>query len=84
MQALLVPVGFPGIIDVHGFHLNFYTSPSFLSIAIYLILIWLVIFKFNEYVVFDNKNADKYLSINSSGRIKLKKKKNIFLFNLKI
>ncbi|RNA24089.1 Major facilitator superfamily domain-containing 8 [Brachionus plicatilis] len=66
LQALLVPVGFPGIIDVKAFHLNFYTSPAVLSIIIYLILIGIVLLKFNEYVVIDNKNVDKLLSVNSA------------------
>lgn len=70
LQAGLVPIGFPGIIDITGFRLNMYTSPAFLSALIYLILLILITFKFNEYVVLDSNVIEKTtMSINAEGKI---------------
>ncbi|CAF0817949.1 unnamed protein product [Brachionus calyciflorus] len=66
LQAALVPIRYPGLIEMKGFHLNMYTSPAILSVLIYLVLILLIVFKFNEYVVLDNSIIQKTsLSINT-------------------
>ena len=53
MQAALVPLNYPGAVHSKWFHLNVYSSPAFFSMLIYVTLIVLLIFKFNEYVVLD-------------------------------
>ena len=53
LQAALVPLNYPGAIDSKWFHLNVYSSPAFFTILIYVTLILLLVFKFNEYVVLD-------------------------------
>jgi len=53
LQAALVPLNYPGVIDSQWFHLNVYSSPAFFSIIIYGTLVLLLIVKFNEYVVLD-------------------------------
>ena len=54
----LVPIGFPGLIQSDAFHLNMYTSPALLSVIIYLVLGFLYVRKFHEYVVLDNEAQD--------------------------
>lgn len=58
MQAALVPIGYPGLINSTVFHLNFYTSPALLSIIAYAVVTVIMVYKFNEYVVLDNKALD--------------------------
>lgn len=53
-----MPVGYPGLIRSPFFHLNFYTSPALLSMAVYILISILMIYKFTEYVVLDNKNIN--------------------------
>ena len=68
LQAILVPIGFPGLIRSNLFHLNMYTSPAILSILIYFILTILIMYKFNEYLVLDNSVVEKN-SINSDSNL---------------
>jgi hypothetical protein len=49
----MVPFGYPGIVDMVEFRLNLYTSPALFSFIIYVGIIIVVVYKFNEYVVMD-------------------------------
>ena len=60
LQAALVPLKYPGVIETPYFHLNMYTSPAFLSVLIYIVLIVVLLFKFNEYFVL-NKDTERLL-----------------------
>jgi hypothetical protein len=61
LQAALVPLGYPGSINSAYFHLNMYTSPALLSIIIYAVIVVIIFYKFNEYVVLeqDSQNINK-------------------------
>jgi MFS transporter, ceroid-lipofuscinosis neuronal protein 7 len=54
LQAALVPIGYPGLVNVTEFHFNMYTAPALISVLIYLGLAILYLVYFNEYVVLDN------------------------------
>jgi hypothetical protein len=66
LQAILVPLKYPGYAEKSYFHLNFYTSPAFLSTLIYIALAILLILKFNEYRVLNNETEN--IINNSNGK----------------
>ena len=48
MQAALVPIGYPGILDMEGLRLNMYTMPGFINALITIGNMILVICLFKE------------------------------------
>ncbi|KAH9488155.1 Major facilitator super domain-containing protein 8 [Bulinus truncatus] len=63
IQAILVPVGFPGPIESTGFHFNMYTAPAFFAVVVAIINLLLLIFVFKEHRV---NNDDLTSDIQSS------------------
>ncbi|XP_059139845.1 major facilitator superfamily domain-containing protein 8-like [Physella acuta] len=53
IQAALVPVGYPGPIEVVGFHLNMYTAPALFAALVAVINLILLVTVFREHRVYD-------------------------------
>ncbi|KAL5011895.1 hypothetical protein ScPMuIL_010446 [Solemya velum] len=64
IQAALAPIGYPGPINTTAFHFNMYTSPAFLSAAVGVVNIVLLIVVFEDYRVYDD--GDVTFSISNS------------------
>jgi hypothetical protein len=58
LQTLMVPIGYPGPVEEESFHFNFYTSPALVSVIIYLVIGFVYIRYYNEYVVLENEARD--------------------------
>lgn len=53
IQAALVPVGYPGPMEVVGFHFNMYTAPALFAALVAVINLFLLVAVFREHRVFD-------------------------------
>ena len=49
VQLGLVPLGFPGVVETPGFHLNMYTAIGFVPVIVGIFQIFLISFFFKDY-----------------------------------
>ncbi|XP_064637384.1 major facilitator superfamily domain-containing protein 8-like [Lineus longissimus] len=60
LQAAFSPIGYPGVVDLPGLHLNLYTTPAWLGLLLSIFNIFAVACYFTEHKVYDDETSARH------------------------